>query len=133
MSDQLPFSVAQLPRFVDISCVQAFHSREDVDELLREARQSRFVSAHVLPNFRPLPNGSSYTAVVIERWRRTDPTLPRSQLRQRELVTRPPPVSPENPLDVGPLASLRSFAQVHALFNVKPLRIRCVTSLCIEL
>src|SRR5450759_37454 len=91
------------------------------------------IGFHALPNRRDLPNGSSYTTEVIERWRRTDPTLPRSQLRQRELVTRPPPVSPENPLDVGPLASLRSFAQVHALLSVKPLRARCVSSVCIEL
>ena len=45
------FSIKHLPRFVDISCVQAFHSREDVNELAREAIESGFVSAHVLPNW----------------------------------------------------------------------------------
>src|SRR6266545_1500320 len=87
----------------------------------------------VAPNLRDLPNGSSYTADVMERWRRTGPTLPRSQRRQSELVTRPPPVSPENPLEFGPAASVRSFAQVHALFSVNPLRVRWVSSVCIEL
>src|SRR6266851_716483 len=87
----------------------------------------------VLPKRRDFPNGSSYTAEVMERCRRTGPTLPRSQRRQSELVTRPPPVSPEKPLEFGPLASLRSFAQVQALFNVRPLRMRCVSSVCIEL
>jgi deoxyribose-phosphate aldolase len=48
--DPSGFSLDRLPRFVDISCVQAFHNRDDIDELAREARESDFVSAHVLPN-----------------------------------------------------------------------------------
>lgn len=40
----------QLPRFVDISCVQAFHTRADIDRLAEVARTHDFVSAHVLPS-----------------------------------------------------------------------------------
>lgn len=47
------FMLAQLPRFVDISCVQAFHNRNDIDQLAQEARGMNFVSAHVLPNWVP--------------------------------------------------------------------------------
>lgn len=47
------FTLAQLPRFVDISCVQAFHSRDDIDQLAQEARGMNFVSAHVLPSWVP--------------------------------------------------------------------------------
>lgn len=47
------FMLAQLPRFVDISCVQAFHTRDDIDQLARDARHMNFVSAHVLPNWVP--------------------------------------------------------------------------------
>src|SRR5690348_14820893 len=85
------------------------------------------------PKRRALPKGSSYTAELRNRWRRTGPTLPRSHRRQSELVTRPPPVSPENPLEVGPFASLRSLAQVHAPLSIKPPRVRCVNSVCMEL
>jgi len=45
--------IAQLPHFVDISCVQARHSREDIDQLANVARTEGFVSAHVLPNWVP--------------------------------------------------------------------------------
>ncbi|UKY54183.1 deoxyribose-phosphate aldolase [Streptomyces inhibens] len=53
MPEQPTFSITQLPRFVDISCVQASHNRADIDELARRARESNFVSAHVLPNWVP--------------------------------------------------------------------------------
>lgn len=47
------FILAHLPRFVDISCVQAFHNRDDIDKLAHDARGMNFVSAHVLPNWVP--------------------------------------------------------------------------------
>lgn len=39
---------------VDISCVQASHSRADVEELARRAASGGFVSAHVLPGWLPV-------------------------------------------------------------------------------
>jgi len=45
--------VDQLPRYVDISCVQAQHGREDITALARVAAQEGFVSAHVLPSWVP--------------------------------------------------------------------------------
>jgi deoxyribose-phosphate aldolase len=47
------FSLELLPRFIDISCVQAFHRRSDIDELARAARDWDFISAHVLPGWVP--------------------------------------------------------------------------------
>lgn len=38
---------------IDISCVQAQHTRDDVDELARRAIAGGFVSAHVLPTWLP--------------------------------------------------------------------------------
>jgi len=38
MPELAAFSIERLPRFVDISCVQAFHRRADIDELARAAR-----------------------------------------------------------------------------------------------
>ena len=46
--------VDQLPRHVDISCVQAQHGREEVTALARVAARGGFVSAHVLPSWVPL-------------------------------------------------------------------------------
>jgi deoxyribose-phosphate aldolase len=44
----------QLARLIDISCVQAFHTADDVAELAQVARTHDFVAAHVLPHFVPL-------------------------------------------------------------------------------
>lgn len=49
--------LARLPRYVDISCVQAFHRRSDIVELARTARAGDFVSAHVLPHWVPVLKG----------------------------------------------------------------------------
>lgn len=46
--------LADLAAHIDISCVQAQHSRADVEELARRAIAGRFVSAHVLPNWLPV-------------------------------------------------------------------------------
>lgn len=46
--------LARLPRYVDISCVQAFHQLSDVIELARTARAGDFASAHVLPHWVPV-------------------------------------------------------------------------------
>ncbi len=46
--------LADLAAHIDISCVQARHSRADVEELARRAIAGRFVSAHVLPNWLPV-------------------------------------------------------------------------------
>lgn len=46
--------VRRLPAYVDISCVQAFHSRSDIESLATTARAGGFVSAHVLPHWVPL-------------------------------------------------------------------------------
>lgn len=40
-----------LARLIDISCVQAHHTRADVERLAATARQYDFVSAHVLPTW----------------------------------------------------------------------------------
>jgi len=45
--------LADLARHIDISCVQAQHSLEDIMTLARHARSGGFVSAHVLPNWMP--------------------------------------------------------------------------------
>jgi len=49
-----PVDLAHLPRVVDISTVQAFHSRRDVVDLAETAAAGGFVSAHVLPSWVPL-------------------------------------------------------------------------------
>lgn len=58
--------LADLAAHIDISCVQAQHSRADVVELAEHARAGRFVSAHVLPNrlteLRALLEGSGVLA-----------------------------------------------------------------------
>ena len=46
-----------LPRHIDISCVQAYHDRHDVEELAAAARRGGFGSAHVLPNWVPVLRG----------------------------------------------------------------------------
>lgn len=43
--------LARLPRFVDISCVQAHHGQADIERLAERAREGDFVSAHVLPSW----------------------------------------------------------------------------------
>jgi len=43
--------LADLARHIDISCVQAQHARDDIDELVRQALAGGFVSAHVLPEW----------------------------------------------------------------------------------
>ncbi len=43
--------LADLARHIDISCVQAQHARDDIDELVRQAVAGGFVSAHVLPEW----------------------------------------------------------------------------------
>lgn len=43
-----------LAAHIDISCVQAAHTRADVTELAERARAGGFVSAHVLPNWLPV-------------------------------------------------------------------------------
>lgn len=75
--------LAALPRHVDISCVQAWHARDDVRRLAAEARAGGFVAAHVLPAWLPelrelldgsdtlagspvgFPGGGSTTAVKV--------------------------------------------------------------------
>jgi deoxyribose-phosphate aldolase len=42
--------LAALPRHIDISCVQAEHTRDDLVALAATARAHGFVAAHVLPN-----------------------------------------------------------------------------------
>lgn len=46
--------LADLPRHIDISCVQAQHDRRDLERLAADARAGGFVSAHVLPNWVPV-------------------------------------------------------------------------------
>jgi deoxyribose-phosphate aldolase len=43
--------LADLARHIDISCVQAQHTRADIDELVHQAVAGGFVSAHVLPEW----------------------------------------------------------------------------------
>lgn len=80
--------VTRLPRYVDISCVQAFHGRADVERLAEWAIAGDFVSAHVLPSWLPLlrtllegsttlaggpvgfPSGGTVTEVKLEEARR---------------------------------------------------------------
>lgn len=75
--------LADLPRHVDISCVQAGHARDDVRRLAEVARAGGFVAAHVLPSWLPelrelldgsqtlagspvgFPGGGSTTAVKV--------------------------------------------------------------------
>ncbi len=52
-TEAVPAVLADLARHIDISCVQAQHDRDDVDELARRAIAGGFVSAHVLPNWLP--------------------------------------------------------------------------------
>ncbi|QFG69742.1 deoxyribose-phosphate aldolase [Ornithinimicrobium pratense] len=84
----LPLDVTRLPRHVDISCVQAFHGRSDVELLAERAVAGDFVSAHVLPSWLPLlrtllegsatlaggpvgfPSGGTVTEVKVEEARR---------------------------------------------------------------
>lgn len=42
---------AHLPRHIDISCVQAPDTRDDIKQLAADARAYDFMSAHVLPQF----------------------------------------------------------------------------------
>lgn len=51
MSGQTCVDLSRLPRFVDISCVQAFHGQADIEQLAERAREGDFVSAHVLPSW----------------------------------------------------------------------------------
>ncbi len=46
--------LSALPRHVDISCVQAQHSLDDLRRLADIARRHDFVAAHVLPNWVPV-------------------------------------------------------------------------------
>lgn len=46
-----------LAAHIDISCVQAQHTRTDVERLAADAREGGFVSAHVLPNWLPVLRG----------------------------------------------------------------------------
>lgn len=55
MSDQpIVVDITCLPRYVDISCVQAYHSRADIEKLAHDAITGGYVSAHVLPNWVPV-------------------------------------------------------------------------------
>lgn len=45
--------IRSLPHHVDISCVQAFHGRADIEALAQRAIEGEFVSAHVLPFWLP--------------------------------------------------------------------------------
>ncbi|NRB17592.1 MAG: deoxyribose-phosphate aldolase [Rhodobacteraceae bacterium] len=42
---------AELAKIIDISCVQTFHSADDIVSLAKIANQNGFVAAHVLPSF----------------------------------------------------------------------------------
>lgn len=53
LGNQAKERLANLPRHIDISCVQAQHTLGDVSALAEEARAGGFVSAHVLPNWVP--------------------------------------------------------------------------------
>lgn len=46
--------LADLAAHIDISCVQARHTRADLEDLARRAIAGGFVSAHVLPNWLPV-------------------------------------------------------------------------------
>lgn len=46
--------LSDLAAHIDISCVQAQHSRADIEELARRAAAGHFVSAHVLPGWLPV-------------------------------------------------------------------------------
>jgi len=46
--------LSDLAAHIDISCVQAQHTRSDVEELARRAVDGGFVSAHVLPTWLPV-------------------------------------------------------------------------------
>lgn len=50
------FDPGQLARSIDISCVRAFHTREEIDAMIRAAKKYRFISVFTLPAF------SEYTA-----------------------------------------------------------------------
>ena len=58
--------LADLAAHIDISCVQARHTRADLEDLASRAIEGGFVSAHVLPNWLPvmreLLQGSSVLA-----------------------------------------------------------------------
>ena len=58
--------LSDLARHIDISCVQAYHARQDIESLAEEARRGGFVAAHVLPHWVPvlreLLDGSSTLA-----------------------------------------------------------------------
>jgi len=45
--------LSDLAGHIDISCVQAQHTRDDIDDLARRAIAGGFVSAHVLPTWLP--------------------------------------------------------------------------------
>ena len=42
---------AKLARLIDISAVQAFHGREDIDKLIDYAIEYNFISVHTLPSW----------------------------------------------------------------------------------
>ncbi len=54
MLDAVAALLAELPRHIDISCVQAQHGRAEIDALAEAARASDFVAAHVLPGWVPV-------------------------------------------------------------------------------
>ncbi len=45
------WSPTELARHIDISCVQAFHTRDEIDQLVEAAKKYRFVSVFTLPVF----------------------------------------------------------------------------------
>lgn len=51
--DNEPLTANWLAKHVDISCVQASHTRKDIEALAEIAATNSFVSAHVLPNRLP--------------------------------------------------------------------------------
>ncbi|WP_210651552.1 deoxyribose-phosphate aldolase [Nocardioides sp. SYSU D00065] len=54
MPEPTTVDIRQLPQHVDISCVQAFHTRADLAALAEVATERGFVSAHVLPHWVPV-------------------------------------------------------------------------------
>ncbi|WP_432488454.1 deoxyribose-phosphate aldolase [Kineococcus sp. SYSU DK018] len=54
VADPVQEFLDELPRHVDISCVQAEHTRADVEHLAAAAREHGFVSAHALPCWVPV-------------------------------------------------------------------------------
>lgn len=45
--------ISKLAGHIDISCVQAFHTKDEIDKMIRLAREHRFAAVFTLPAFTP--------------------------------------------------------------------------------